>query len=298
MKIVIISGPTASGKSGLALQLADLQDIAIINADSLQLYEGLPILSSQPTAAEQKKVQHFLYSHFKSDENSSVATWLKLVKSTVEKVLAEGKLPVIVGGSGMYISKLVEGISEIPEIEDDLRKGATTLYETIGHEEFQKKLIDLGEAKIPDKHRLIRAYEVLTQTGKSISYWQNQPQKKIFEDANFLHININPNREKLYENCNSRFENMLKLGAFDEVKSLINQEIGDDKQITKTLGFYEICDFLLERISREEMIKIATQKTRNYAKRQLTWFRNQLPEKRVVESAKEALEFLKLTVTN
>lgn len=291
-KIVIISGPTASGKSGLAMQMADLKDIAIINADSLQIYEGLPILSSQPTKDEQKKVPHFLYSILKPEENSSVAMWLQLVKSTVEQVLKEKKLPVIVGGSGMYISKLVEGISEIPEIEDDLRKGATALYEAIGHEEFQKKLIDLGEGKILDKHRMIRAYEVLTQTGKSISYWQNQPVKKIFESANFLHVNLNPNREKLYENCNLRFEEMLKIGALEEVQSLMDQGITDDKQITKTLGYYEICDFILKRISREEMIKIATQKTRNYAKRQLTWFRNQLPEKHVFESANDALKFL------
>lgn len=293
MKVIIISGPTASGKSGLAMELAALKDIAIINADSLQIYEGLPILSSQPSLDDQKKVPHFLYSVLKPEESSSVAMWLKLVKSTVEQVIKEKKLPVIVGGSGMYISKLVEGISEIPETEDDLRKGATALYEQIGHEEFQKKLIDLGEAKIPDKHRMIRAYEVLTQTGKSISWWQNQPIKKVFENANFLHINLNPNREKLYENCNLRFEEMLKIGGFEEAQNLMNQGIEDDRQITKTLGFYEICDFTLGRISREEMVTIATQKTRNYAKRQLTWFRNQLPQKHVFEGANDALKFLK-----
>jgi tRNA dimethylallyltransferase len=291
-RIVIISGPTASGKSDIALKLAETKNIAIINADSLQIYEGLPILSSQPSLEEQKKVKHFLYSHFKPQESSSVALWLKLVKSAVEEVLAAKKTPVIVGGSGMYISKLVEGISEIPEVEDDLRKGAIALYEAIGHEEFQKKLIDLGEDKILDKHRMIRAYEVLSQTGKSISYWQSQPQKKIFEDADFIHVNLNLNREKLYENCNLRFERMLECGAFEEVQSLVNQGIEDDKQITKTLGFYEISDFLLARISREEMIKSATQKTRNYAKRQLTWFRNQLPQKLVFESSTAALKFL------
>ncbi len=291
-KILIISGPTASGKSDLALRLADSRDIAIINADSLQLYEGLPILSSQPSLEAQKKAKHLLYSHFKPQESSSVALWLGLVKSAVEEVLAEKKLPVIVGGSGMYISKLVEGISEIPEAEDDLRKGAVALFDAIGHEEFQKKLIDLGEEKILDKHRLIRAYEVLMQTGKSITYWQNQPAKKIFPEANFTHVNLNPDREKLYQNCNLRFEKMLECGAFDEVQRLMDQGIEDDKQITKTLGFYEICDFISGRIPREEMIKIATQKTRNYAKRQLTWFRNQLPEKRVFDNSEVALNFL------
>jgi tRNA dimethylallyltransferase len=295
-KIVIISGSTASGKSSLALNLADKKDIAIINADSLQIYQGLPILSSQPTAEEKKIVPHFLYSHFLPYESCSVAIWLKLVKRTVELILKENKLPIIVGGSGMYISKLIEGISEIPEIDEDLRKEAIALYEGIGHEEFQQKLIELGEEKILDKHRLLRAYEVLQQTGKSISFWQKQPQKKILEDADFLHVNLNPNREKLYQNCNLRFEEMLKLGALEEAQNLINQGITDDKQITKTLGYYEICDFILGRISSEEMVAIATQKTRNYAKRQLTWFRNQLPDKKVFENADEALKFVIKTI--
>ena len=292
-KIVVISGPTASGKSDLALKLAETKDIAIINADSLQIYQGLPILSSQATEAEQKTVKHFLYSHFKPSETSSVAIWLKLVKPIVEQLWSENKLPVIVGGSGMYISKLVEGISEIPEIDEDIRAGARQLFDEIGQEEFQQKLIDLGENQIPDKQRMTRAYEVLKQTGKSISWWQERPLKKTFDEADFIHANLNPDRRKLYENCNSRFVKMLKSGAPDEVRSLIASGVDDDCQITKTLGFCEIRDFLDQRITQEKMIEIATQKTRNYAKRQLTWFRHQLPEKAVFTDSFEALGFLK-----
>ncbi len=292
-KIVIISGPTASGKSDLALKLAQEKDIAIINADSLQIYEGLPILSSQATEEEKKKVKHFLYSHFKPRETSSVAIWLKLVKPIVEQLWSENKLPVIVGGSGMYISKLVEGISEIPEIDEDIRSGARQLFDEIGHEEFQKKLIELGENQIPDKQRMTRAYEVLKQTGKSITWWQEQPLKKLFEETNFIHANLNPDRKKLYENCNARFVSMLKNGAMQEVKNLVNAGSDDDCQITTTLGFYEIRDFLEQRINQEKMIEIATQKTRNYAKRQLTWFRHQLPLKQVFGDSQTALNFLK-----
>lgn len=292
-KILIISGPTASGKSDLAMKLAEEKDIAIINADSLQIYEGLPILSSQATAAEQKKVKHFLYSHFKPQETSSVGTWLKLVKQVIEQVLQEKKLPVIVGGSGMYLAKLVDGISEIPEIAADIRNHARQLYDEIGHQEFQKKLVDLGEDEILDKQRLIRAYEVLQQTGKSVSWWQHQPLKKIFAEANFVHLNLNPERTKLYENCNLRFEKMLELGAFEEVKNLINQGISDECQITKTLGFSEIRDFLDQKISYQKMLELATQKTRNYAKRQVTWFRHQAPQKLVFSNDKSALNFLK-----
>ena len=292
-KILIISGPTASGKSGLAIDLSAEKDIAIINADSLQIYAGLPILSSQPTPDEQKKVPHFLYSHFKAQETSSVGSWLKLVKSTVEEVVKLKKLPVIVGGSGMYISKLVDGISEIPEIDAAVRNNARELYEEIGHVEFQKKLVDLGENEILDKQRLTRAYEVLQQTGKPLSWWQHQPLKKIFEDVEFLHVNLELDRKKLYENCNSRFEKMLELGAFEEVRNLVNQGISDDRQITKTLGFLEIREFLNEKISHQKMVEIATQKTRNYAKRQLTWFRHQLPQKHVFSDSISALNFLK-----
>jgi tRNA dimethylallyltransferase len=287
-RIIVISGPTASGKSDLALEIAASRDIAIINADSLQIYEGLPILSSQPTATEQKKAPHFLYSHFKPQKTSSVGTWLALVKSTVEQVILEKKLPIIVGGSGMYISKLIEGISEIPEISDEIKKEARETYDEIGVEEFSKRI----DAEL-DKQRAIRAYEVLLQTKKPIAFWQDQPTKKIFPNANFLHINLNPPREKLYESCNSRFKIMLKSGALEEVQSLINQGAEDEWPITRTLGFYEIRDFLNDQISQEKMIELSTQKTRNYAKRQLTWFRHQLPQKHVFEGSNAALNFLK-----
>ena len=291
-KIVIISGATACGKSDLAMKLAQKKDVAIINADSLQIYQGLPILSSQPSNADQKKVKHFLYSHFSPSQNSSVGIWLNLTKDAVEKCWKSQKTPVIVGGSGMYLSKLVDGISTIPEILPEFRNESRQLYDKIGHENFQKKLIELGEDEILDKQRLTRAYEVLCQTGKSIFWWQNQPLVKIFDEANFVHVNLNPSREKIYQNCNSRFEQMLKNGAIEEVQNLLNQGINNKMQITKTLGFAEICDFLLGKKNKEKIIEISTQKTRNYAKRQLTWFRHQMPQKLVFTEQSEALNFL------
>jgi tRNA dimethylallyltransferase len=299
-KILIISGPTASGKSALALQLANLRDIAIINADSLQIYEGLPILSSQPTNSEQKKAPHFLYSHFKAYETSSVGKWLELVKSIVEDVISQKKLPVIVGGSGMYISKLVDGISKIPEVSEDVRKEAIELYEKLGHQEFLQKY---GDGKIIDPQRLIRACAVFLQSGKTMEFWHSQPNEKIFPEAKFTHINLEPNRKKLYENCNLRFSEMLKNGAIEEVENLIKETLKADLsaeasakadwQITKTLGFAEIRNLLQGEMNKEEMLEIARQKTRNYAKRQLTWFRNQFADKQVFASADEALIFLK-----
>jgi tRNA dimethylallyltransferase len=201
-------------------------------------------------------------------------------------------LNIIFSTSEMYLAKLIDGISAIPEILPEFRLEARQLYEEIGHTNFQKKLIDLGEDEILDKQRLTRAYEVLRQTGKSIFWWQNQPLVKIFDRANFIHVNLNPSREKTYQNCNLRFVQMLKNGAVEEVQSLINQGVDDEMQITKTLGFLEIRDFLSGKKSQEKTIEIATQKTRNYAKRQLTWFRHQMPQKLVFVEQNDALNFL------
>ena len=289
-KIVIISGATACGKSDLALEFGNYKDIAIINADSLQIYEGLPILSAQPSTEEQKKLPHFLYSYLKPNESSSVGSWLELVKNIIPQILAEKKLPVVVGGSGMYISKLVEGISKMPEISKENRKAAHDLYDKIGHQEFQKKF---GAGKIIDKQRLLRAAEILFQSDKPISFWQQQEKEKILPQADFIHLNLDLNREKLYQNCNSRFKQMLENGALDEVSNFVKQGFKHEWQITKTLGFEEICLFLSNEISYEKMLEIGSQKTRNYAKRQMTWFRNQLPQKSNFSDQKSALEFLR-----
>lgn len=297
MKIIIISGPTASGKSSLALSLADFCDIEIINADALQIYEGLPILSAQPNLFEKQKVPHHLYSHFKPDESCSVGLWLHLVKSKADEIISRNKIPVIVGGTGMYISKLIDGIAEIPDIDESLKTEVRELAENLGRDEFIKKLVLLGEdfEKIQslDKQRLIRVYEVISQTKKSIYWWQNQPHKFIFDPKVFLHVNLNLQREKLYENCNKRFDHMAVSGAVDEVKALIEQGVKYNCQITKTLGFEEIKNFLAGRISQEEMILQAQQKTRNYAKRQLTWFRNQFKDIAVFDDLIKAKEFLR-----
>lgn len=292
-RILVISGPTASGKSDLALKFSQFKDIDIINADALQIYQGLPILASQPSDNDKNLAPHFLYGCTAYNQNSSVANWLNLVAQVVTESWQKNRLPVIVGGSGMYISKLIEGISEIPEISDEIKNLARQEFEEIGKDEFQKKLLALGEANILDKQRMIRAYEVLLQTKKSINFWQAQPKKKLFPQAEFFHINLNPNRQELYKNCDQRFEKMLSSGAIDEVQSLIRLGVNAEMLITKTLGFEEISAFLAGQISRDEVVKIASQKTRNYAKRQLTWFRHQLPEKSVFATPQEALNDLK-----
>ena len=274
-KILIISGATASGKSALALKKALKENGVIINADSMQLYQELPILSAQPSLDEQKQVPHFLYSILKHNQNSSLQSWLEMAKSKIDQAFADEKLPIIVGGTGLYLSKLIDGINEIPAIDENLRAKIRDLQ----REELIENLINLGEEKSLithlDKQRLGRRLEVLKQTGKSLNYWQEQPNKIFYPKEFFEHINLNPPREELYENCNKRMKLMFENGAIDEVENLIVQKPSVDSLVLKTIGYLEIRDYLGGKISKEEAIDLAAQKTRNYAKRQLTWFRNQ-----------------------
>ncbi len=281
-KILVISGATASGKSALALGTALEKNGVVINADALQLYSELPILSAQPTDADQKLVPHFLYSVLKHNENSSVAAWLGLAVEQINRTLQNGQLPIVIGGTGLYISKLIDGINKVPEIDKNLKIEVRQILENQGKEELIKILLSLGEnlAEIEklDKQRLARRLEVLKQTGKTLSWWQKQPNQIFYPKESFEHINIELSREILYQNCNQRFATMFKNGAVEEVENLLKQNPNEDSSISKTIGFLEITDYLQGRISKEQAIEIASKKTRNYAKRQLTWFRNQFPK--------------------
>ncbi len=288
-KVLIISGATACGKSDLAMKIAEEKDIAIINADSLQIYEGLPILSSQPSNIDQIKVNHYLYSYLKPDQSCSVAIWLNLVNQKIEEIKEAKKIPVIVGGTGLYIAKLIDGINEIPQISLINKELAKSLFSELGKEKFAKKFL-LTEKL--DKQRLIRSAEVILETGKNIDFWQQQPKKRILLDNSFIHLNLNPSREIIYNNCNQRFIKMLDKGVINEVKNL-NEKIPENSQIGKTIGFYEIVDFINKKISFEEMKSIITKKTRNYAKRQLTWFRHQFKEILFFSNDQEIIKFIK-----
>lgn len=278
-RILIISGATASGKSALALHIAQKRNGLIINADAMQQYSGLPILSAQPSKDDQKAVSHFLYSILKPDENSSVADWLLLARKQIDQALDQGKLPIIVGGTGLYISKLMDGINKIPEIDENLKLGVRDLIKNSSREELIKILIDLKEnpddvVKL-DKQRLGRRIEVLKQTGKTLSWWQNQPNEIFYPQEYFEHIQISLPREILYKNCDERLKLMFDKGAIEEVKSLVNQGFKPESLMANTIGFLEIKDYLEGKISLDEALKTSQQKTRNYAKRQMTWFRNQ-----------------------
>lgn len=280
--IVVISGPTASGKSFLALELAKIINGIVVNADAMQIYKGLPILSAQPTEEEKNIVSHELYGIFEPTESNSVFRWLELVKDTIKNVIKNGQIPIIVGGSGMYISRLINGIRDLPDTDENLRNELNTLYEEIGWDEFYKivKNIDkesLINIKTNDKHRLIKIYEVYKISGKKLSDWEKLPNNSIFNQDDFFHINLSPNRDILYDRCKKRFDIMMK-NAVDEVKNFTehyNVFNGKKYPILSTIGLLEIKNYIDKKIDLDEAVNEAVKKTRNYAKRQYTWFRNQ-----------------------
>jgi tRNA dimethylallyltransferase len=288
-QIVIISGATCTNKSKLALEFARQNNSAIINGDALQVYRDLKILSAQPSLEDQKLVDHHLYSCLDYQQKSNVASWLQMTKEVIEKIWHEQKLPIIVGGTGLYISKLIDGITKMPEISKQAKEQAHQLFTSIGFDEFQKRY---GEDKIKDKQRLIRACEIFLSTNMPLSFWQQQSPQKIFPDAKFTHVNLNLDRKIIYTNCDQRLVTMLENGAIAEVENLIKKTNDDNLAICKTLGFIEIKAYLHKKISYQEMQKIIQQKTRNYAKRQLTWFRHQFEEINFFENYNLAKDFL------
>lgn len=288
-KIIIISGATASGKSQLAIDCASKNNGVIINADALQQYYDLAVLSALPSKEMQQKIVHRLYGYLDFDSSSNVAQWLNNVELAIKNCWQNNQLPIVVGGTGLYLTMLVEGINYIPPISPTIKQQAQQQFYELGFEQFKKLY---GSDKIIDKQRLIRACEVFLQTQKPLEYWQSQDRKKIFPEANFIHLNLEIERKIIYQNCNLRFDKMLKSGAVEEVEALMKKNIDLTMPITKTLGFVDIAQFLTKKISYQQMQENAKQKTRNYAKRQITWFKHQFSEINFFSEDRLALKFL------
>ncbi len=277
-KIVIICGPTASGKSKFASDLALLIDGIIINSDAVQVYKELPLLTSSPII-DQSSPPHKLYNIISCSSDSgksfSVQNWLDLAYQEIIFAKNANKTPIIVGGSGMYISSLLYGISYIPEITKDFQKQSQTLLEKIGIQSMHQMLMkidsDLGaKVKENDKYRISRGLEVFWQTGLPLSYWHNKGRVSLYKRDDFYIISFLPIREVLYQNINQRFFMMLQQGVIEEVKKLKNIDHH------KAIGFKEIKNYIDGITDIESMIYKVQQYTRNYAKRQMTWFRNQI----------------------
>ena len=279
-KIVLIAGPTASGKSKIAIEIAKKIKGEIINADSMQVYKEFSILTSRPSTIDLKKTKHRLYGFQSVKEHFSTGAWLELVKKQINKCLKNKKIPILVGGTGLYFEAIIKGMSKIPNIDSKKRDKIRNLQKKIGQRKFYEKLLDLDpfvKNKIEplDAQRSIRAYEVKKFTKKSIFEW-NKLTKSEFKKFQIFKIFIDIPRETLLKKISSRAEQMFKNNCIKEVKSFLKLNIKSSLSAHKIIGVKEIKDHLsgISNISQtQELINI---KTRQYAKRQVTWARGHM----------------------
>jgi len=281
---VILGGPTASGKSALALAIACEFGGTVINADSLQVYRELPVLTAQPSAATQAAFPHRLYGVLSASERCSAARWAALARAEVDAALAAGRLPVVVGGTGLYLRSLLHGLAPVPEIPAEVRETAKQRLAALGKAGFHAELArrdprTAARVRPSDPQRMVRAWEVLEATGRSLADWQARQDRLSPNDGpRFLTLVLMPERAPLYAACDARFRAMVEEGALAEAAAL--QSLDPGLPAFKALGLRELIGHIRGECALEAAIAAAQQATRRYAKRQMTWFRHQLPEGR------------------
>ena len=280
--LIIIAGPTCVGKSLLAIKLAKKINGALINSDSVQVYKDLKLLSARPSEEDMQQVPHFMYGYVESQINYSVADWLQKLNLVLNEVEEVKKTAILVGGSGLYLKAVINGLAPIPIItEENKIKSLSKLKET-GIDYFREINFNIDPQFVRknfDKHRLLRAYGVFLQTNMNMSYWH----KKSREGALKKHIYpflINLERKCIYERCELRFDEMLKKGALEEVKKLYHLNIDRSLPIAKSLGVKWLLNYLDNNISFDDAVRLSKRDTRRYVKRQITWFlHNYIPYK-------------------
>lgn len=286
-KIHIICGPTGSGKTAYAISLADSlaqkNGAVIINADSMQIYKEIPILSAQPSAEEQAQAEHRLYGVTPMQEHSHVIKWLEMAVPEIQDVLDNGKTPILVGGTGMYIKSLTDGINPAPEISEEIKEYVRALPLPTAYAELKEKAVMSAEAlNEGDTQRIQRALSVFLETGKTIQWWNSQPQRKFFSEYEFDIRFVNPPRERLYDNINKRFLKMIDAGVIDEVEKVIPLNLVDSNPSYRAHGLRELTTYIKGEANLDDVIAKSQQVTRNYAKRQVTWFSNQLKDATII----------------
>ena len=279
-KIILLAGPTASGKSKLAIRLAKKFDGEIINADSMQIFKEFSILSSRPTSKDTKNVKHHLYGIISVKKYFSAGDWLKRVKKIINICLKKKKLPIIVGGTGLYFNAITKGLSKIPEIDLRTRNKVRNLYKRIGFIKFYNRLVKLdpkikGKILATDTQRVQRAYEVKLKTKKSLFDWFANT-KSDFLDFEIRKIFVDIPRDELLKKINQRTEQMFKNKCISEVKKFNNLKINKSLSSNKLIGIQEINDFLKGTITIDKCKDLINIKTRQYAKRQNTWARGHM----------------------
>ena len=277
--IIIIAGPTASGKSGLGLDLAKRLNGVIINADSMQVYKEIPILAATPTPQEQAEIPHKLYGIYEASNRGNVMDWLNLCKQEIDTARQNHQTPIIVGGTGMYLDALINGLSPIPETPEAIRDKVENILQEKGLEHLYQ-IIQETDPKTAqklspnDSTRIRRAVEIWLDTNKPVSYWHNIAPKPFYPAPDFFKIYIKPERSELDKRTRLRFDKMMEMGALEEVKKLLPLHLSDSLPAMRALGVQELKAFLENKCTLEEAIELGKLHTRQYAKRQSTWFNN------------------------
>lgn len=279
-KIILVAGPTASGKSDLSILLAKKINGEIINADSMQVYKEFSILSSRPNKKNLKKIKHHLYGVIPVKKYFSTGAWLRQVKKEINGCIKRKKIPILTGGTGLYFNAITKGISKIPTIDPNKRNKIRQLHKEIGQKEFYKKLVKLDPIVkkniLPlDSQRTIRAFEVKLETGKSLYEWATNT-KSDFSNFIIKKIFLNIPRDYLIKKIKKRTDIMFRNGCVDEVKSFLKLDVDKDASVNKLIGVREIKDYLDGLISLDQVKELINIKTRQYAKSQNTWSRGHM----------------------
>jgi tRNA dimethylallyltransferase len=278
-RVIIIAGPTAAGKSALGLAIAEEFNGVIINADSQQRYADLRVLTARPSVEEERRVPHRLFGDLGPTDLGSAAEWADKAAAEIKAAVAQNKVPVLVGGTGLYFRALQEGLSDMPAVPAEIRAAAKTLRDEIGADAFHARLAErdpIIAARLSpgDTQRTLRAWEVVAATGTPLSEWQKGKSAPPLAAA-YFQILMLPPRERLYAACDARFAAMVNGGGLDEVRALMDRGVNLDQGIGKALGVPDLVAALSGSQTLETAITLAQTATRQYAKRQMTWFRNQ-----------------------
>ena len=282
-KPLLIAGPTASGKSALALTLAQKAGGVVINTDSMQVYRDLRVLTARPTVEEEALVPHWLYGHVDASINFSAGAWVGDAAKMLDEARAQNRLPIFVGGSGLYFKALARGLSAVPPIPPEVRNSVRARLEHDGVEALHAELarrdpVSAGRLKPRDRSRIARALEVVEATGRSLTDWHREGLPPLLPPGEFTALFLSPERDALYARIDTRFDAMLKAGALEEVERLAARKLDSLLPAMKAHGVPALIRHLEGRLTLEEATTIGRADTRHYAKRQFTWFRHQLPE--------------------
>jgi tRNA dimethylallyltransferase len=279
-KIILISGPTASGKSNFAVRIAKKVNGEIINADSMQVYKQLKILTARPNKKEEKNIKHHMYGVLELNKRFSTGQWLKAAIKKIKEVKKRKKIPILVGGTGLYFQSLINGLVKIPEIPLKFRNKIRLIQKQNGQKKFYKQLLKIdpkitGKFDPNDIQRTIRAFEVKSFTKISIYEWLKKTKSEFKEDE-FLKLYIDFKREELVKRISLRSTKMMEVGAIKEVKKFIKSKVKKDLSVNKVIGIDELTQYLEKKINLDQAKELITIKTRQYAKRQATWARSRM----------------------